>query len=95
MEQMSDKILDFQLVQVSEVANSPAMEKVGLEKCLHRLSSAGVTVQQQATASHPQIISFVRKENPQVEHQFDVWHFAKAVTKSGCLLSPVMETRNF
>ena len=66
MDQMSDKILDFQLVQVSEVANSSAMEKAGLERCLHRLSSSGVTVQQLATDRQPEIISFMKKENPQV-----------------------------
>ena len=49
MEQSSDKILDFQLIQVSEVPNSPAMEKVGLERCLQKLSTAGVTVQMLAT----------------------------------------------
>ena len=62
MDQSSHKILDFQLVQVSEIANSPAMVKVGLERCLQQLSNAGVTVKQLATERHPQVGSFMKKD---------------------------------
>ena len=81
MEQSSDKILDFQLIQVSEVANSPAMEKVGLERCLQKLSTAEVTVQTLATDRHLQITNFIENDHAHIKHEFDVWHFAKAVTK--------------
>ena len=79
MEQSSDKILEFPLIQVSEVANLPAMEKVGLERCLQKLSTAGVTVQMLATDRHLQITSFMKEDHAYIKHQFDVWHFAKAV----------------
>ena len=81
MEQCSDKILDFQLIQVSEVANSPAMEKVSLERCFQKLSTAEVTVQTLATDRHFQITNFIENDHAHIKHQFDVWHFAKAVTK--------------
>ena len=57
------------------------MEKVGLERCLLQLSTAGVTVQTLATDTHLENTSFMKKDHAHIKHQFDVWHFAKAVTK--------------
>lgn len=37
----TDKVLDFSLVQVSEVANSNFMEKEGLKPCLENLETDG------------------------------------------------------
>lgn len=45
----TEKILDFLLVQVSEVANSNCMEKEGLKQCLENLERDGQVIDILAT----------------------------------------------
>ena len=45
----TEKIIDFSLVQVSEVANSNCMEKEGLKRCLENLERSGQVVDILAT----------------------------------------------
>ena len=80
MDDQTNTILDFQLVQVSEVANSSRMEKAGLERSLEKLENSGLQIGVLATDRHPQI-AFMRKNYQNVNHQFDVWHLAKNVSK--------------
>ena len=54
-------ILDFQLVQVSEVENSSRMEKVGLERSLTKLEESGLEIEVLATDQHPQVAAFMKK----------------------------------
>ncbi|XP_044168213.1 uncharacterized protein LOC122952240 [Acropora millepora] len=51
MEVTTEKIVDFSLVQVSEVANSNAMEKEGLTRCLEFLERDGQLIDLLATDS--------------------------------------------
>ena len=80
IDQNTDKILDFQLVQVGEVANSVAMEKTELERSLQYLLNEGLSIHQLATDRHPQITSFMQKHYPSLEHKYDVWHVSKGVS---------------
>ena len=41
----------------------------------------GVNVAVLATDRHPQIKSMMKNKYPTVDHQFDVWHMAKSITK--------------
>ena len=81
MDQNSGNILDFQLVQVSEVENSGRMEKVGFERAMSRLEESGLQCRVLTTDRHPQIVSLMKKVNPHINHQFDVWHLAKNISK--------------
>ena len=45
----TEKILDFSLVQVSEVNNSNCMKKEGLKRCLENLESDGQIIDILAT----------------------------------------------
>ena len=49
MEVTTEKIADFSLVQVTEVANSNAMEKEGLKRCLEFLERNGQVIDLLAT----------------------------------------------
>ena len=80
IDQNTDKILDFQLVRVGEVANSVAMEKTGLERSLQYLLNEDLSIHQLATDRHPQITSFMQKHYPSVAHQYDIWHVSKGVS---------------
>lgn len=49
MEMTTEKIVDFSLVQVSEVANANFMDKEGLKRCLERLETGGQVIEMLAT----------------------------------------------
>ena len=49
IEATTEKIIDFSLVEVSEVANSNCMEKEGLKRCLQFLEDDGQVIMLLAT----------------------------------------------
>ena len=79
MDQNTGVILDFQQVQVSEVANSYQMEKEGLHRDIQKVQSEGFTIAVLATDRHSQVTKYMKEEHPQIDHQYDVWHLAKSV----------------
>ncbi|XP_070548761.1 uncharacterized protein [Ptychodera flava] len=81
IEQSSEKVVDFTVTQVSQVANSNAMEKAGFKKTLDRILTDEVKVSTVATDRHLQIANTMKKDYPEISHQFDVWHVAKSITK--------------
>ena len=81
MDQNTGVILDFQQVQVSEVANSYQMEKEGLHRAIQKVQSEGFTIAVLATDRHSQVTKYMKEEHPQIDHQYDVWHLAKSVVK--------------
>ena len=80
MDSETDKVVDFQIVQKSEVKNSSVMEKEGLVRCLDKLKEANVKVIQLATDRHPQICAYMNRQD-EICHQFDLWHVAKGLSK--------------
>ena len=79
---VADLILDYSLVQVSDVGSSMAMEKERLRRCLDKLLTQGVTITSVATDSHTGVTSLMKKEYSFVDHQYNVWHVAKSITKN-------------
>ena len=77
----SSKVLDFSLVQVTEVKNSNGMELEGLKRCLDHLQEENVAIAKLATDRHIQVRAHLKKERPNIKHNFDVWHMAKSVKK--------------
>ena len=73
MDDQTNMILDFQLVQVSEVANSSRMEKAGLERSLEKLENSCLQIRVLATDRHPQIAAFMRKNYQNVNHMCGIW----------------------
>jgi hypothetical protein len=81
MDETSGKIVDFSLVQVSEVSSSNAMENEGCQRSLNKILDQGINVRSLTTDRHTQITAEMRKKYPSIVHQYDVWHLAKWVTK--------------
>ena len=77
-----NKIIDFQVVHVMSAGNSSRMEKKGLQVLLDKMSSRGVTVATLTTDRHVQIRAFMKKDHPNICHQFEMWHFGKSIKKS-------------
>ena len=79
MDQKTNEIIAFSLTQVSEAGNSNRMEKLGFQKTLHEIKENNLVIRQLTTDRHIQIRKYLREEEPQINHQFDVWHFAKNI----------------
>ena len=78
---VSGMIVESELVHVSQAGNSSSMEKRGLRTVLERLQDAAITVSRLATDCNIQVTAMMKKEWPRIDHQFDVWYFAKSITK--------------
>ena len=74
MDEDSGKIIDFSLVQVSEVSSSNAMENEGCQRSLNKVIDQNVHIRSLSTDRHTQITSEMRKKYPSIIHQYDVWH---------------------
>ena len=72
MDDDSGKVVACSVVQVSEVTFSNAIEKEGFKRCNERLESDRVEIDRIATDRHVFICSFMNKERPQMNHQYDV-----------------------
>ena len=81
MDATSHAIVGMALVQVTEATSSVAMEKVGCKRTLDNLLDSGVAVATMATDRHTGIRKMMREQYPGIQHQFDVWHLIKAITK--------------
>ena len=77
IDQITDKIVDFQAVQVTEVTSSNAMEREGFARCMENIQGKGAKVKVVATDRHGSIKSDMKRNYPDIDHQFDVWHLAK------------------
>ena len=81
MDDDSGKVVAFSVVQVTETTSSNAMEKEGFKRCLESLEGDGVHINRIATDRHVSISSYMDKERPEINHQYDVWHLSKWVVK--------------
>ena len=82
----SNKIIDFALTNVGNLANFVVMEKIGFVELLQRMEKAyGFKIRTVTTDRHIQIQTFLEKVYLDIIHQFDVWHVSKSIKKK---LSP-------
>ena len=65
------------MTEVGGVSNK--MEKVGLIKVLDDVKEKDKTINQLTTDRHMQIRKYMRENEENVDHQFDVWHFSKSI----------------
>ena len=68
-------------MQVTEAGNSNKMKKTGFQKTLKLLTDEGAVLEQIITNQHIQIGKYLKEEEPNITHQFDVWHFANNIKK--------------
>ncbi|XP_041457112.1 uncharacterized protein LOC121430959 isoform X2 [Lytechinus variegatus] len=81
MDLRTDKVIDVQLVQCTEVKNSNAMELEGLKRALEKMDAEAVEIKTIVTDRHLQIAKFLRENYPHIDHRYDVWHIAKGLKK--------------
>ncbi|XP_072048102.1 uncharacterized protein [Amphiura filiformis] len=81
MEMDTGKILDIETLSVNEASSSNAMEKEACHRLLDRLKENDVELSIFCTDRHASIAKMMREEYADIDHQFDMWHLAKSVTK--------------
>ena len=81
MEDKTAKVVAFNVVQLSEVTSSNAMEKEAFSRSIKDLEKANICVNRITTDRHPSISSCMDKEHKDKKHQFDIWHVSKSVVK--------------
>ena len=81
IDRQTDKIVDFHVVQVTEVNSSNAMEGEGFKRCMNHIRDHGGQITVVTTDRHVGIRADMKRNFPEIDHQFDVWHLAKSVTK--------------
>ncbi|XP_077345647.1 uncharacterized protein LOC143989399 [Lithobates pipiens] len=82
MEQRSKKIVDMEVVQVTQSTSSVAMEKFGFQKCLDRIREANLEVHIIGTDRHTGIRKLLKSpEYERIIHQFDIWHYVKNIKR--------------
>ena len=81
IDQHTDKIVDFHVVQVTEVSSSNAMEREGFKRCMNHIKDHRGQIKDVATDRHVGIRADMKRNFPEIDHQFDVWHLAKSITK--------------
>ena len=94
MEEETELIIASKVVCVAEVANSNAMEVEGLHRCIEEIEAHGVKIDGVATDRHPQIKYYMKCTRPQIEHQFEVFHTVKGVTKELSRSSNTRDTQD-
>uniref|UniRef100_A0A803JQR1 THAP-type domain-containing protein n=1 Tax=Xenopus tropicalis TaxID=8364 RepID=A0A803JQR1_XENTR len=77
----TNKIVDFEIVQRSETSSSNAMENVAFQRCLDRIIQEGIDVCVVATDKHPSIKKTLESDKYTINHQLDIWHYAKNIRK--------------
>ena len=87
MDEKSNLIIEFSLVQVTEVSSSSAMEYEGCKRSLNSLIKKNVPIRCLTTDRHTTITAKMRTVFPTINHQYDVLHYKKGCKKAkkkGC-----------
>ncbi|KAK6175902.1 hypothetical protein SNE40_014278 [Patella caerulea] len=81
MDEATQKIVDMQLVQVTETTSSVAMEKEGFVRGMESILHHGINIKTMTTDRSPSIRKTMREEYGGISHQFDCWHICKGIKK--------------
>ena len=81
MDEKTNLIIEFSVVQVTEVSSSNAMEYEGCKRTLNSIIKKKIPIRCLTTDRHTTITAKMRTNYSGIVHQYDVWHLSKWVTK--------------
>ncbi|CAN8004831.1 unnamed protein product, partial [Ixodes hexagonus] len=81
LETTTGRVIHTELVKSTEVSSSNRMETEGMERSLNYLHAQDMSVDSLVTDRHSEGKASMRRNHPDIKHQFDVWHVAKGVKK--------------
>ena len=67
--------------QANETGSSNAMELEGAKRSFNFLKSMGLSVATFISDRHRGIAKWIRQNQPQTSHYFDIWHVARSINK--------------
>jgi hypothetical protein len=82
MDEKTNLITEFSLVQVTEVTSSNIMEYEGCKRTLNSIIKKKIPIRCLTTEGHTTITAKMRTNYSNIVHQYDVWHLSKWVTKN-------------
>ena len=74
MNSKSGEILYFNVIHVAQAGNSAKIELGSLKSLLTSSKSRNVTGSSLTTDRNLQVRPYMKKEKPNINHQFDIWH---------------------
>lgn len=77
----NNEILDFFIAHVRNAGNSQRMESYAFTRVMKALIDVGISIASITTDRHKSIRKLLREKYPDILHQFDIWHFAKNISK--------------
>ena len=81
MDEKTNLIIEFSVVQVTEVTSSNAMEYEGCKRALNSINKKKIPIRCLTTDRHTTITAKMRTNYSHIVHQYDVWHLSTWVTK--------------
>ena len=81
MDEKTNLIIEFSVVQVTEVTSSNTMEYEGCKRALNSINKKKIPIRCLTTDRHTTITAKMRTNYSHIVHQYDVWHLSKWVTK--------------
>ncbi|XP_051578294.1 uncharacterized protein LOC127454857 isoform X2 [Myxocyprinus asiaticus] len=87
MDDTTDQIVHFELVQVAEASSSVAMEPIGFKRGLNKLLDQGIKIEVMTTDRSPSLMKIMQVDYPDIHHEFDIWHVVKGFFKKLLSLS--------
>ena len=81
MDEKTNLIIEFSVVQVTEVTSSDAMEYEGCKRTLNSIIKKKIAIRCLTRDHHTTITAKMRSNYPKITHQYDVWHISKWITK--------------
>ncbi|XP_018103333.1 uncharacterized protein LOC100158321 isoform X2 [Xenopus laevis] len=81
MDILSEKIVDFKVVQNGPGKTSSSLESEAFTDCMENLLANKVQVKTVATDRHSSVRKVLSKTYSTVEHQFDICHLCKSLSK--------------
>ena len=81
IDETSTRIVEFNIVKVTEVSSSNAMENESCKRTLNSLLSTNVPIRCLITDRYTTITARMKSEYSQIKHQYDAWHLSRWVTK--------------
>lgn len=67
------------MFQSNEVSSSNAMELEGLKRGLQFFCQEDLAINTLVTDRHRSIAKYLREEQPDMDHFYDIWHIAKGM----------------
>ena len=81
IDESTKKVVEFNVVQVTEATSSNAMEYEGCKRTLNSLIKKKVPIRCLTTDRHTTITAKMKSVYTNITHQYDVWHLSKWLTK--------------